>query len=81
MATAQGNGLWQRNYDTIGAVSQLIEIAGKRHDRQMAARAGVLGAKARFYDAKRALDQGVTKAYIAALLAAENARILTESAG
>jgi outer membrane protein, heavy metal efflux system len=80
-ATLQGDGLWQRNYDSIASVSQLIEIGGKRHDRQMAARAGVLGAKARFYDAKRTLDQGVTKAYLAALLAEENARILNESSG
>ena len=62
-------------------VSQLLEIAGKRHDRQMAARAGIMGAQARFYDAQRTLDQGVTKAYVAALLAQDNARILTESSG
>jgi cobalt-zinc-cadmium efflux system outer membrane protein len=79
--TIMGNGIWQRNYDSIAAVSQLIEIGGKRHDRQLAARAGVLSAKARFYDAKRTLDQGVTKAYLAALLAGENARNLSQSAG
>jgi cobalt-zinc-cadmium efflux system outer membrane protein len=79
--TEEGNSLWTRSYDTILAVSQLIEIAGKRHDRQVAGRAGVIGAKARFYDAKRTLDQGVTKAYIAALLAGDNVRILNESAG
>jgi cobalt-zinc-cadmium efflux system outer membrane protein len=79
--TFLGNGLWERNYDTIFSVNQLIEIAGKRQDRQVAARAGVRGAKARFFDAKRTLEQGVTKAYIAALLAAANARVLTESAG
>ncbi len=78
-ATVEGNSLWQRNYDTIFAVNQLIEIAGKRHDRQMAVRAGLLGAKARFYDAKRTLDQGVTKAYVAALLAEDNVGILNES--
>jgi cobalt-zinc-cadmium efflux system outer membrane protein len=78
--TDMGNDLWHRSYDTILAVNQLIEIGGKRHDRQVAGRAGVTGAKARFYDAKRTLDQGVTKAYIAALLAGENARILNESA-
>ncbi len=77
--TAAGNGLWQRSYDTIFAVNQLLEVAGKRHDRQMAARAGVLGAKARFYDAKRTLDQGVTKAYVAVLLAENNVGILNES--
>jgi cobalt-zinc-cadmium efflux system outer membrane protein len=79
--TPLGNGLWERNYDSIAAVSQLIEIGGKRHDRQVAARAGVVGAHAAFFDARRLLDQGVTKAYIAAVLAGENARILNESAG
>jgi outer membrane protein, heavy metal efflux system len=77
--TVMGNGVWERNYDTIFAVNQLIEIAGKRHDRQVAARAGIFGAKARFYDAKRTLDQGATKAYIAALLAEDNVQILNES--
>jgi cobalt-zinc-cadmium efflux system outer membrane protein len=80
-ATTTGNDLYDRNYDTIIQVNQLIEIAGKRHDRQVAARAGVSGAKARFLDAKRTLDQGVTKAYVAALLAEENLRILNESSG
>jgi len=77
--TIAGNSLWNRSYDTIAAVSQLVEIAGKRHDRQDAARAGLFGATARFIDAKRSLDQGVTKAYLAALLADENYRILNES--
>ncbi len=80
-ATIEGNSIWHRNYDTIAAVSQLIEVAGKRSHRQAAARAGVLGARARFLDAKRTLDQGVTKAYLAALLAENNVRILNESAG
>ena len=79
-STPAGTNLWARSYDTIVAVNQLIEIAGKRRDRQAGARAGVLGARARFLDAKRTLDQGVTKAYIAALLAQTNAQILTESA-
>lgn len=79
--TPLGNGLWNRSYDTIFAISQLVEIGGKRHDRQASARAGVVGAKARFFDARRSLDQGVTKAYVAALLAEENARILNQSAG
>jgi cobalt-zinc-cadmium efflux system outer membrane protein len=79
--TSMGNGLWERNYDSIAAVSQLIEIGGKRYDRQLAARAGVTGARAAFFDARRLLDQGVTKAYVAAVLAGDNARILNESAG
>ena len=80
-STALGNGLWERNYDSIAAVSQLIEIGGKRHNRQVAARAGVVGARAAFFDARRLLDRGVTKAYSAAVLAGNNARILNESAG
>ncbi len=79
--TGAGNGLWSRSYDTIFAVNQLIEIGGKRRDRQSSARAGLAGAQARFYDVRRLLDQGVTKAYVAALLAGENARRLNESAG
>ncbi len=80
-ATSLGNGLWERNYDTIVAISQLIEIGGKRSDRQEAGRVGVMGSRARFLDAKRTLDQGITKAYAAALLANENAQILNDSAG
>lgn len=79
-ATFLGNSIQHRSYDSIAAVSQLIEIAGKRGDRQAAGRAAVLGARARFFDARRLLDQGVTKAYVAALLADSNARLLTESA-
>ena len=79
-STPLGNGLWSRSYDTIFAVNQLIEIGGKRRDRKTSAEAGITGARARFYDARRLLDQGVTKAYVAALLAGENARILNESA-
>jgi cobalt-zinc-cadmium efflux system outer membrane protein len=79
--TTLGNGLWERNYDSIAAVSQLIEIGGKRHSRQLSARAGVTGARASFFDAQRLLDQGVTKAYIASVLAGENARTLNDSAG
>ena len=79
--TDAGNGLWSRSYDTIFAINQLIEIGGKRRDRQSSARAGFAGAQARFCDVQRLLDQGVTKAYVAALLAGENARLLKESAG
>lgn len=78
-STALGNGLWSRSYDTIFAVNQLIEIGGKRRDRKISAAAGVAGARARFFDARRLLEQGVTKAYVAALLADENARVLSES--
>lgn len=78
--TVPGNGLGERNYDSIAAISQLIEIGGKRRVRQASARAGVAGARARFLDARRSLEQGVTKAYVAVLLAEENARVLNQSA-
>ena len=38
--TAQGNGLWDRSYDTVSALSQLIEIGGKRTARKASATAG-----------------------------------------
>jgi cobalt-zinc-cadmium efflux system outer membrane protein len=79
-ATPLGNSIWDRSYDTIFSVGQLVEIGGKRHARQNSARAGIVGARARFADARRSLDQGVTKAYVAALLAEENSRVLNESA-
>lgn len=78
--TPLGNSIWNRSYDTIFAISQLVEIAGKRHNRQISGRAGIAGARARFFDARRSLDQGMTKAYVAALLAEENAQVLNESA-
>ena len=79
--TPVGNSVWERSYDTVAAVSQLIEVAGKRHDRQEAARAGLLGARAMFLDTKRVLGQGISKAYFAVLMAEATARNLNQSAG
>ncbi|MDB6017873.1 MAG: Outer rane efflux protein [Pedosphaera sp.] len=78
--TLAGNSLWHRSYDTVFAVNQLVEIGGKRSSRQASAQAGIAGARARFYDARRLLEQGVAKAYIAALLAGDNVQILKQSA-
>lgn len=79
-STTSGNGLWERNYDSIAAINQLFEIGGKRSSRQKSAVAGFKAAEARLLDARRVLDQGVTKAYIAALLAGANVNILQQSA-
>ena len=79
-STQAGNGFWDRSYDTVFAVNQLFEIGGKRKNRQRSAQAGFEAAKAQFYDAKRTLDLGVAKAYIAAALAEENVRVLQQSA-
>ena len=80
-STSAGNGLWDRSYDTILAVNQLFEIGGKRRSRQASAQAAFEEAKAEFLDAERTLDLGVTRAYAAAALAEESARVLRESAG
>jgi cobalt-zinc-cadmium efflux system outer membrane protein len=78
--TSAGNGAWERSYDTVFAFNQLFEIGGKRRSRQVSAQAGYEGAKAQFFDAKRTLDLAVAKAYMAAALAEENARVLKASA-
>ena len=79
-STPDGNSLWHRSYDTIAAVNQLLEIGGKRRSRQLSAQSGLAGARLRFLDAKRLLDLGVAKAYIAVVQAEANVRILQESA-
>ncbi len=79
-STVMGNGLWDRSYDTIFAINQLFEIGGKRGSRKASAQAGYEAARAQLLDAKRTLDLAVTKAYVAALLAQENASILRDSA-
>jgi outer membrane protein, heavy metal efflux system len=79
-STALGSGFWGRNYDTIAAVNQLVEIGGKRGIRQESAAAGQAAARASLQDARRLLDLGVGKAYIAVLLAEANGRIINETA-
>jgi cobalt-zinc-cadmium efflux system outer membrane protein len=79
--TSAGSGLWNRSYDTVFAINQLLEVAGKRAARQASARAGFEATRSRLADARRTLDAGVTRAYVAAALAQDNSQILTESAG
>jgi len=74
-ATPAGNDLWDRSYDSILAVNQLFEIGGKRTARQISAAAAWETARARLADARRTLDAGVTKAYVAAALADAKADI------
>lgn len=78
--TSPGNGFWDRNYDNIAAVNQLIEIGGKRRARKDSAAAGLASAEARLADARRTLDAGVTQAYVTVLLAEEKRHILNDSA-
>ncbi len=80
-ATPSGNGVLDRSYDTIVAVNQLFEIGGKRRHRQTSAEANLANARALLFDAKRTLDAAVVKAYVVAVQAEENVRILLQSAG
>ena len=80
-ATAAGNDLWDRSYDSILAVTQPFEIGGKRSDRQASASAGYLAARAQFADAHRTLDVAVARAYVGAALADASAKVTAESAG
>ncbi len=79
-ATAEGRGLWERSYDTVLSINQLFEIGGKRRSRRVSAEQGFRAEQARFSDARRMLELGVTKTYIAAVQAALNARTLHDSA-
>jgi cobalt-zinc-cadmium efflux system outer membrane protein len=78
-STVEGNGLWERGYDTVFSINQLFEIGGKRHKRRTSAQAGFEAAKAQFLDAKRKLDLAVSKAYFAAEQGEENGRVLLRS--
>jgi cobalt-zinc-cadmium efflux system outer membrane protein len=79
-STPAGNTLWHRNYDTVAAISQLLEIGGKRGYRQSSAAAGVRAAENRLQDARRLLDEAVTTAYVSTILADENVKIFRQSA-
>ncbi len=79
-STSEGNNLAERSYDTIFGLGQLVEIGGKRSARKASAQAGFESSEARFADARRQLDLGVTRAYVAVLTAEEAMRILRDSA-
>ena len=78
-ATSLGNSIFQRSYDSIAAVSQFIELGGKRKWRQLAAKHGLLNAEALFKDAERQLKDGVIHAYINVLHEVELVAILKQS--
>lgn len=79
--TELGNGILDRSHDTVAAVSQLIELGGKRSARKASAVAGESFARERFAEARRQLDLGVTRAYVDVLVAEESAAILADSVG
>ncbi len=78
--TTQGNSFFQRSYDSIASIGQLVEVGGKRTQRRASAEAAVAAARARLDEVRRQLDLNVTKAYLAALLADGNRAVLENSA-
>ena len=79
-ATAPGNSLLDRSYDSIVSLSQLFELGGKRRLRRASAEAGVHAAEALRDDTHRLLIQSVVQTYVAALTAKEQVAVLSNSA-
>jgi cobalt-zinc-cadmium efflux system outer membrane protein len=79
-ATALGNGLLDRSYDSVVSLSQLFELGGKRRLRRASADAGVHAAEALRDDTRRLVLQSVVQTYVAALTAREQVAILMQSA-
>ena len=73
-------GTTTRSRDAILAVSQLIEIGGKRGARIRSAKSGIAAARERFRFARLRLDAGLIKTYANAIAALESARISRQSA-
>ncbi len=78
--TPLGNGLFDRSYDTVIAVSQLVEVGGKRKERRLSAEASLAFARARLRNAERTVSAAVARAYAGALLARETAAIARQTA-
>jgi cobalt-zinc-cadmium efflux system outer membrane protein len=79
--TSLGNSLRDRSYDSIASIGQLVELGGKRSQRRSSAESAVAAARARFDDVRRLVNLSVTKAYVSAVLADSNCRVLEDSAG
>jgi len=79
--TELGNSFWERSYDTVIGLGQLVEIGGKRSARQASAAHGLAASRARLADMRRTVAQSVVAAYTSAALAEGNAAIALESAG
>ena len=80
VGTPLGNGFWKRSYDSNASLSQLLELGGKRSHRQASAQAGLQAADFRIRDAQRTLEGAVIKAFVAAVLAQDNARQMERTA-
>jgi cobalt-zinc-cadmium efflux system outer membrane protein len=75
-----GNRFFDRSYDSIFSLSQLIEVGGKRGLRRSSANEGVKSARAQLEDISRQLVESVERAYIAAVEARQEAHTIAETA-
>ena len=78
-STDLGNGFYDRSYDTIVAVNQLVEIGGKRGARKRSAAEGYAASESRLLDVERLLPAAVVRAYTAALVSRSAAALARES--
>ncbi len=78
-STDLGNGFFDRSYDTIVALNQLVEIGGKRGARKRSAAEGYAAAVAHVLDVERIVPAAVVRAYAAALVARSGAVLARES--
>src|SRR3569833_2890910 len=76
----KGNRFFERSYDSIFSLSQLIETGGNRGLRRSSANEGVKSARALLEDVRRQLLEAVERAYIAAVEARQEALAIAESA-
>ncbi len=77
--TALGNAFLERSYDSIVSLGEFFEL-GKRGPRRASAEAGVRQSEAQRDDSRRLLLQAVSQAYVAAVEARTEARVLGDSA-
>ena len=78
-STAAGNRFFDRSYDSIFALSQLVEL-GKRGPRQESFRANQRAAEAQRDEMRRLVLQSVSQAYVTALETSEESRVIAASA-
>ncbi len=79
-STSYGNGFFDRGYDTVVQVAEVLELGGKRARRVRSAAAGHEAATERLADAQRLAVAVARKALIQAVLARETATVARATA-
>jgi outer membrane protein, heavy metal efflux system len=79
-ATGAGNGWFERSYDSVLSLGQLVEVGGKRRERRRSSDEGVAVAAARLLDAERVAITATLKAYVAVVVARTNESLSIQTA-